>query len=438
MSAPAATLAANFAQAMHAVPRFDNEPIAIGFSGGGDSLALLALVCAHSPKTSIHALIVDHALRPESAMEANRAAEMATALGAKPAILCWETPRAGHNHARIARYSLLAKACRNLGTTTLYLAHTLDDQEETFCMRLARGSSARGLACMSTFSPFPVWPQGRDLWLARPLLGTRRQTLRHWLTQHNLDWIDDPSNRNRRYSRVRWREKLADLHQDGLASQRIAHSVRLLGQLENLRRRDADTLLNASTELYQAGYAVVDVSHFASASPVPRDTTLAAVMAAIAGTGSTPLPISTVRRTAMRLLAEPGAAFSVAGCHVRRKGSEVLISRDPGAVLGRSPKRQMKRVQAQKGQKTLYDSRFEIIAPNDGWIETLGERARALPPQEYNNLMALPAAVRPTLPVLRDNTDTLSSPLLGGKGVCLFLGQPIIRRNLAPFSHITE
>lgn len=149
MNTPTMSLVQRFARAMQAVPVSVNEPMVIAFSGGGDSLALLALVCDSYTNHKLHALIVDHGLRRESEEEARRAAAMATALGATAHILTSHTPRAGHQHARTARYTLLAKACRDLGAKTLFLAHTLDDQEETFAIRLARGSTARGLAAMS-------------------------------------------------------------------------------------------------------------------------------------------------------------------------------------------------------------------------------------------------------------------------------------------------
>jgi len=414
MNTPTTSLAKRFAQAMQAVPVSVDAPLAIAFSGGGDSLALLALTCDLYPHHNIHALIVDHALRRESVEEARRAAVMATTVGATAHILTNRTPRAGHKHARAARYTLLAKACHDLGAKTLYLAHTLDDQEETFAIRLARGSTARGLAAMSARAPLPAWPQGRDLWLARPLLTMRRDELRQWLRARSLDWIDDPSNQNRRYNRVRVRQHLAALQEAGLQSGRIAHSVHLLGQLENESRQQAKALLDKCLQLYPTGYARLRCKTVLQAPGPIRERALGAVLASVAGRGTMPISNAMVRRALAKLYLTPARGFCAAGCRLSIQGPDILISRDPGAVLGRAPDHKSLCLSIKAGEPVYFDNRFAITATMDGWVEALGKRRKFLPPAEHKALMALPAPVRPVVPVSRDLTGALSSPVLGG------------------------
>ena len=423
---------------MQTVPVSVNEPMVIAFSGGGDSLALLALACDSYTNHKLHALIVDHGLRRESEEEARRAAAMATALGATAHTLTSHTPRAGHQHARTARYTLLAKACRDLGAKTLFLAHTLDDQEETFAIRLARGSTARGLAAMSARAPLPAWPEGHGLWLARPLLAMRRKELRHWLRARGLDWIEDPSNRNRRYNRVRVRQHLAALHGAGLQSGRIAKSVHLLGQLENERRQQANALLDQALQLDPAGYARLRCAPVLQAPTIIREKALGAVLASVAGHGRAPVPHGLVRRACTKLQAAPGRGFSAAGCRLILQGPDILISRDPGAVLGRAPDHKGLCIPIKAGEPVYFDNRFTITATMDGWVEALGKRGKLLPLAEYKALMTLPAPVRPVVPVWRDRSGALSSPVLGGAGEVQFLAKVILSRKLASFSHGTE
>ncbi len=429
-------VAGYFTRIIDACSGLKNQPLVIAFSGGGDSLALLALACEYASPQQVIALIVDHGLRNESAQDARQAADTATALGVDARILRWDNPRSGQGHARKARYSLLAKACRELGAQTLFLAHTRDDQEETFVIRLSRGSMARGLAAMCTQAPFPLWPEGRGLCLARPLLGVTREELRHYLQAKKLDWIEDPSNQDRRYARVRARQRLTSLHQTALGKGRIARSVTLLGVLENQKREQARALLTTMVQWHPAGFALVCHNRLAMAEPVIAQVTLAAIMAAIAGNGGTPpMPGNTVRRVIIRLGIEKGPGFCVAGCRLARTGAQVLVSRDPGAMLGRTPDRKKLSEPVYKGQMILFDNRFEIMPERDGWVEALGLRAKTLPRSQRDALYALSSAARPLVPVVRDKDGGLCSPLLGGKGSSRFLGVEIVTRFLAPFSH---
>ncbi|MBX3491702.1 MAG: tRNA lysidine(34) synthetase TilS, partial [Parvibaculum sp.] len=120
--------------------------IAVAFSGGPDSLALLILAAAWArgqPGVRLVALTVDHGLRAGSTAEAMTAARLAAMLGVPHRILTWEEPKTGSGiqaAAREARYRLLAAACREAGAGDLLVAHHLEDQAETFLLRLRRGS----------------------------------------------------------------------------------------------------------------------------------------------------------------------------------------------------------------------------------------------------------------------------------------------------------
>src|ERR1700739_3273335 len=85
--------------------------------------------------------------------------------------------------ARDARYGLMGRWLKRHRVANLYVGHTLDDQAETFLLRLGRGSGLDGLSAMRALAPFPV--QGfEDLNLARPLLGIGRADLRNYLKEH--------------------------------------------------------------------------------------------------------------------------------------------------------------------------------------------------------------------------------------------------------------
>lgn len=197
--------AADFARLMAPFEPFEGAPVvAVAVSGGRDSLALamLAREWAIARSGRIVGLIVDHALRPESAEEAAATASLLGRLGCEAEILRWSgaKPRTGlQEAARAARYRLLRETCRRRGILHLLVAHHADDQAETVAMRAARQSGPDGLAGMSAAVELP------EVRLLRPLLGVSRSRLTATLLARGVPWIDDPSNADPRFERARLR-----------------------------------------------------------------------------------------------------------------------------------------------------------------------------------------------------------------------------------------
>jgi tRNA(Ile)-lysidine synthase len=181
-------------------------PVAVGFSGGGDSLALLLLTpdWARAHGRPVLSLTVDHQLQPDSAAWTRDAVAKAARSALKPAP--WpgpatSPPRACPAAARRARHALLAQAARDAGAKVLLLGHTANDLAEAAAMR-AEGSS---VSDPRDWSPSPVWPEGRGVMLLRPLLGDARRNLRQsWLTGARPGWTIRPMT-ILRYARARAR-----------------------------------------------------------------------------------------------------------------------------------------------------------------------------------------------------------------------------------------
>jgi tRNA(Ile)-lysidine synthase len=194
-----------FGRLMAPFEPFERAPVlAVAVSGGRDSLALALLaqewVIARNGR--IVGLIVDHALRPESAEEAAVTAALLGRHACDAEILRWAgtKPRTGlQEAARGARYRLLREACRRHGVLHLLVAHHADDQAETVAMRAARQSGLDGLAGMAGAVELP------EARLLRPLLGVSRSRLTATLLARGVPWIDDPSNADPRFERARLR-----------------------------------------------------------------------------------------------------------------------------------------------------------------------------------------------------------------------------------------
>ncbi len=174
----------------------DNYKIGLAVSGGGDSLALLLLAATAIPDR-IAVATVDHKLRPEAADEADYVARMCAQLGIAHSILTPDRPIAGNvqSQARKLRYDLLHLWAQEQGCDWIATAHHADDQMETFLMRLARGSGVSGLASI----------RERNGQIIRPLLNWRRDILRDICLANGVVPVDDPSNMDLRFDRIKMR-----------------------------------------------------------------------------------------------------------------------------------------------------------------------------------------------------------------------------------------
>src|SRR5256885_1496442 len=183
--------------------------VGLAVSGGPDSLALLLLAAAARPGL-IEAATVDHALRSESRAEAETVARLCERLGVPHAILTLEWEKkpetALQERARTERYRLLGAWAREKGLGALITGHHLDDQTETFLMRLARGAGVKGLAAMRRLVTVP----GAQVALVRPLLGWRRAELEQLCADAGVTPVADPSNDDEQFERVRVRHALAE------------------------------------------------------------------------------------------------------------------------------------------------------------------------------------------------------------------------------------
>lgn len=186
----------------------------VAISGGSDSTGLLlalarAVRSRRDHDVSLCAATIDHALRAGSGDEALDVAALCARYSIPHTIRRWtdDKPATGiAAAARQARYRLLADAAVAFGADAIVTAHTRDDQDETIAMRSARNpdEEALGLAGMA-----PATLYGGRIWILRPFLSCRREDIRTFIRSEQEGWIDDPSNLDPRYERVRTRLSLA-------------------------------------------------------------------------------------------------------------------------------------------------------------------------------------------------------------------------------------
>jgi tRNA(Ile)-lysidine synthase len=179
--------------------------LAVAVSGGPDSTALLLLAHGALPGR-VEAATVDHGLRPESAEEAAGVAALCARLGlAHETLKVDVAPGNVQAEARAARYAAMAAWIERRGLAALATAHHADDQAETLLMRLNRASGVAGLAGARGRGVVP----GTAIPLLRPVLDWRRAELGAVVGQAGVETVQDPSNTNDRFDRVRIRKALA-------------------------------------------------------------------------------------------------------------------------------------------------------------------------------------------------------------------------------------
>lgn len=359
--------------------------LALGLSGGGDSTALLFALRAALPECELHALIVDHGLRPESGGEAQSAAATALAAGATPHILRWTAPRSGQGHARAARHSLLAGAAHEIGARIVCLGHTLDDRIETLRMRAARPGDEARMAGPAPFDPSPIWPEGEGLILARPFLGLRRDELRRYLKALGAGWIDDPSNEDLRYERARVRATPISTHEELelLARSDSAQHVRA-----DLHGR-AKALLEAACRLTAWGGARLDPDTFAVADPAVASKALETLVLAVSGAAAPPAPAQ-IQAVLAGLLTRRAA--SAGGAYLTARG---VLGRDGGGAGRADGTRGADALVLSPGESGVFDGRWRVRTERPVIIRVLGGQ-QAAPAGDA------PPALRSALAVIHD------------------------------------
>jgi len=243
------------------------EKFAIAVSGGSDSLALSILAKLYSLEQSsdFATLIVDHGLRKESANEAKKTFKNLKKNNIKAEILTYRGSKFTSNiqkKARDLRYDLFQKYCKKNKIKFLILAHHQDDLIENFYIRLIRGSGIKGLTSLQNVSEL-----NKDFYLLRPLLHFKKEELLNLTKKIFSTWIEDPSNLNEKFLRVRIRKMQSRLQKEGFDPKRVLKTIENL----NTAKNSLDFYILKSEKKYlnffKEGYATLKSTIFKNEAP---------------------------------------------------------------------------------------------------------------------------------------------------------------------------
>ena len=330
----------------------DFKKIAVAVSGGSDSLALLHLLndWTRSRGKQLTALTVDHQLRVSAQDEAAYVGLVCEQMGVEHHILHWsdDKPATGlQSAARTARYDLMAAHCSRSQIQGLALGHTLDDQAETILMRLTRTDEQnRGLSGMAPTTLFAPDPNGH-ITLCRPLLEISRADLRTYLSNHNVEWMDDPSNQDQHYERVRVRSYLAD--QPAL-SRRLIDYAAVHARWRGKMALDAARFIERYCSLSDFDCVHIERPKLFE-QPSPVAVLIVQVLLSVVG-GRDHLPPAIKVLGALRNC----EASTLARVHISHNQAQLILCRE---------ERNLPAVMQLKSEPTLWDQRFWLTANDE-------------------------------------------------------------------------
>ena len=213
-------------------------PLAVAFSGGLDSTVLLhATIKAHGKK-NVHAFHVHHGIQKEADQWQAHCKAVAKKFGCHfdAQNVKLNKPSNIESQARNLRYEALTQMCQAHKIQDLLLAHHLDDQAETVLIQLMRGAGLPGLSAM------PQVKSKELIHLWRPFLNMRRKDLEIYAKEHQLTWIEDPSNQDESYRRNAIRKSILptlEKFQEG-AIENLSRSAKHLSEAQELLNQLAD------------------------------------------------------------------------------------------------------------------------------------------------------------------------------------------------------
>ncbi len=245
-----------------------NKSFIVAVSGGPDSLALSFLSKIYSIKKSLDVkyFIVDHRLRKNSTSEAKYIQKKLNNLNIKLNILTWKGFKPKKNIQSIARekrYELLCDRAKKYRIENILVAHHLDDLFENFFIRILRGSGLHGLISLDKES------QINNVNLIRPLINIDKDDLVYISKIVFRSYVEDPSNKNDKFKRVKVRNLLKDLSLEGLDRNKFFLTIKNLKFAnENIKFYTKKNLKENVTILQKKQCAILKKNFFSQSEEV--------------------------------------------------------------------------------------------------------------------------------------------------------------------------
>ncbi len=359
-------------------------------SGGSDSVALAHTAQRFATQNALHhhCVIINHNIRPEAADEARL---VATELS-RHHIECHiiditaPAPRTGiQEWARQQRYDALLGYCEKF-QAMLLLGHHADDQAETVLMRLSKGSGIDGLAGMKMLT------SKRDIVCLRPFLGLPKSALSAYCTDNHLSFVEDKSNLDLRFERVRLRQFLAHPAAQGFSPQALRLS-QLMGRLTQHLNTPLSAWLHRFGKIDFALQIRLNREAFDKLAPIAQAHLL---RVCVMGVGSAHYPVGFMQIEHALSQLQAGTASTCGGCYLHAKKSDYIIQAEWG-------RHAPKPIVTQPAQTYSFDGRWQVYTSIFGKIMRYGQLREDYPvaaKQIAGALSDRPARIRDMIPCM--------------------------------------
>ena len=304
----------------------------IAVSGGSDSMALFHMLTdwKSSDKPEIIVASIDHGLRSESKLEVEfvkKACEMKKVkhFSLAPSTHLSKIQGNLQDNARSARYTLLRNWAIAKNLQCILLGHTLDDQEENLLIRFFRGSGVDGLVSMEE-----MVARNEVLWM-RPLLKFRKEDLRNYLRINNYSWVDDPSNHDDKYTRVRMRKLLKQLKSNNLITPNFVKTADHMLRASKLSREIAISNSKTLLSFNDVGQISFKVEKFSKLFEDSRYRILAGIVSWFSGSFYKPR-FSQLENVYNKILNVNMTGSTLGGTVFKKRNGIVTVTRELGSI----------------------------------------------------------------------------------------------------------
>ena len=355
----------NFDHIIESFNLINKKKIAVAVSGGSDSMALSFLIYnwCKGKEVKLVAISIDHNLRDEAKNECQFVKETMTSFGIEHHTIKWVGQKPKSNilaKAREARYSLLIDFCKNNAIDTLFVGHNKEDVAETFLLNLERGSGLDGLSSINSVTRFS------DIDIIRPLLSISRKELQDYLKKIDITWINDPSNEDKKYSRVRIRQNLLG---NDLAIDRIVLAANHLRSAKKYLDKKMAEIFTLVANILPFGAIEINLEKFFALDEYEQISILTRSLQIVSGKNFKPR-FNNFKILYQQILQDQHLSKTFMNCHLQKFKSKLIIFKEDKNI----------EIFKSKGTKEIFwDNRFKITLPDsflhqEILIESLGKK----------------------------------------------------------------
>ena len=224
--------------------------------------------------------------------------------------------------ARDFRYQLLMKACKKNKIKNLFLGHHKDDLYENFFIRLIRGSGLKGLVSLAKGDV----KLSKDFVILRPLLNIEKKDLKYISKKVFNYYIEDPSNKNLDFQRIRLRKLIKEFHKEGLNLNKLNLTIKNL----NSANLSIESIVNNNIESnskFINNKCILNENFFCEGNEIVFRS-FSEVLRRVSGRHYSARGNKISRAIKVNILNAKMKDFTLGGCIIKKINKTLIISRE--------------------------------------------------------------------------------------------------------------